>query len=99
MSKNSQYAAWSKACQSPSFPYTSMPAYAAIPLFPCLFYLRVWTLSIALITTIVIWYMSKKGYTLSWFALRLRGILAGNRYTSRPTIYIRRLSRRDWTNF
>lgn len=76
-----------------------MPAYAAIPLFPCLFYLRVWTIALAFIITMVVWYMSRKGYTLNWFAQRIKGMLAGNRYSSRPIVYIRRMSRRHWDDF
>ena len=76
-----------------------MPAYAAIPIFPCLFYLRLWTLGGATIIMLVIWYMSRKGYTLSWFIRRAKGLLAGNRYASRPIVYIRRMSRRNWDDF
>lgn len=93
------YAAWTRTSLSPCFPYTSMPAYASIPIVPCLFYLRIWTVSIAIITTFIIWYMSRKGYTFKWFILRLKGLLAGNRYASRPTVYVRRMSRRNWDGF
>lgn len=97
--KESQYAFWAKSSQSPCFPYTSMPAYAVMPLFPCLFYLRLWTLIIAVIAVGLIWYMSNKGYTLTWLGLRLKGRLAGNRYSSRPPTHVKRFSRADWRYF
>lgn len=101
MSKNtsfleSQYAYWTRTGLSVCFPYTSIPAYASLPLFPCLFYMRTWTLSLSVLLVGLIWFMSKKGYTLTWVSYRLKGKVVGNRYTARPKTYLRRFSMRDW---
>lgn len=96
MSNKEQYASWTRSSLNPCFPYTSMPAYAVIPLVPVIFHMRLWTIGIAVIGMLTIWQMSRKGYTLTWLMLRIRGKIAGNRYSARPAVYIRRFSRRDW---
>ena len=93
---DSQYAYWTRTGMGICFPYTSIPAYAVLPLLPCLFYLRLTSIVLAMITVLLIWIMSRKGYTLTWLMYRIRGRMAGNRYSSRPVTYIRRFSLRNW---
>lgn len=85
-------AAWVGTGYPAAFPYTSMPAYTAFPLVPCLFYARGWTLGLALVCTLVVWYMTKKGHTIFWIYNRLKGRLHGNRLAARPVWFIRRFA-------
>jgi len=83
---------WVKTADSAAFPFTSMPAYSALPLFLCLIHIRIWTLSLAIASTVVSFYMAKKGLSFLWLYSRLRGKLHGNRVSSRPIWHIRRFS-------
>lgn len=91
-------ATWTRTALSVGFPYTSMPAYTAIPFLPCLFYMRLWTLGAALVFTLLIWRMTAKGRNLTWLINRLKGRLHGNRLSARPIWYVRRFcSLSDYT--
>ena len=72
------------------FPFTSMPAYTAIPMFPVLFYARLSTVIFALVATAAVWYMTSKGYNLMWLINRIKGKLGGNVISARPAWFIRR---------
>lgn len=85
-------ATWTKTGEHTGFPYTSMPAYSALPLIPCLFYLRVSTFLFACFSMLIVWHMSKKGYTPKWLINRLKGKMIGNRISARPIWHIRRFS-------
>lgn len=86
----STYAYWTRTSLGVCFPYTSMPAYALFPIVPAMLHLRLYTIVIALISVLVIWFMSKRGYTLTWFFYRLRSKLVNGHYQSRPQVVIRR---------
>ena len=83
---------WVKTGEAVGLPFTSMPAYAAFPMLPCLFYARTTTVVFAFICTLAIAYMSKKGYSLTWLINRLRGQLHGGRISARNVWVIRRYS-------
>jgi len=83
-------ALWTRTAESAGFPYTSMPAYTVLPMVPCLFYMRLWTLGLAFFCTLFVWRMTVKGRTLTWMFNRLRGRLHGNRLSARPVWVIRR---------
>ena len=85
-------ASWVRSAESAAFPFTSMPAYTVIPMMPCLVYMRLWTVGLAFVLTVITWYMSKKGYTIIWMFNRFMGRLNGNRISARPTWFIRRFS-------
>lgn len=85
-------ATWTRTAYHAALPYTSLPAYAAFPLFPLLFYSRLWTVAIAFVCVFSLWYMDKKGYNASWIINRLKGKLNGNRVSARPTWFLRRRS-------
>ncbi len=86
---------WVKTGDHAGFPFTKIPAYVAIPMLPCLVHLRLWTAGLALFCTFIVWYMDKKGYTLTWLINRMRGRMIGNRISARPTWFIRRFSYLD----
>jgi hypothetical protein len=83
---------WVRTGEAVAFPFTSMPAYTAIPMIPCLFYARLSTLCFALVATMLTWYFTKKGYTLMWGLNRFKGRLCGNRISTRSIWVIRRYS-------
>jgi len=83
---------WVRTADPAAFPFTSMPAYTVIPMMPCLFFMRLWTVALAFLSTIVFWYMARKGYTLIWMVNRVSGKLHGNRLSARPIWFIRRFS-------
>ncbi len=83
---------WVRTGESMGFPFTSMPAYTSIPMIPVLFYARMSTIIIALLTTMLVWYLTSKGYTLLWLLNRIKGRLHGNSISARPIWFIRRFS-------
>lgn len=83
---------WAKTGDHAGFPFTRLPAYVVIPMLPCLVYLRTWTLGIAILCTLIVIYMDKKGYSIMWIVNRLKGKMIGNRVSARPIWYIRRFS-------
>lgn len=86
---------WTRTGESVGFPFTSMPAYTAIPMMPCLVYARPLTITIAFLATMGVWYMTSKGYNMSWLLNRIKGRLCGNRISARPVWFIRRFSHLD----
>lgn len=85
-------ARWVKTGETVGLPFSSLPAYAAIPIAPCLVYARTSTIVITVICTVFIGVISKKGYTLGWVINRLRGRLHGGRISARGIWVIRRFS-------
>lgn len=85
-------ARWVKTGETVGLPFSSLPAYAAIPIIPCFFYARTITLVIAVLCTVFIGVISSKGYTLGWVVNRLRGRLHGGRISARGIWVIRRYS-------
>lgn len=83
---------WVKTGENAGFPFTKMPAYAALPFIPCLFHLRLWTILFALVSTAIVYFMHRKGYTILWIIRRVKGKMIGNRVSARPAWHIRRFS-------
>jgi hypothetical protein len=54
--------------------------------------MRTWTFSVLALAVVGIWYMTSKGYTLSWCMRRLGSVLRGDGYSARPVWFIRRFS-------
>lgn len=85
-------ASWVKTADHAGFPFTRLPAHVAIPMLPCLMHFRLWTVGIAAGFTLLVWYMDRKGYTLTWAARRISGRLIGNRVSARSMWWLRRTS-------
>ncbi|WP_342051237.1 MULTISPECIES: IcmT/TraK family protein [unclassified Cupriavidus] len=84
---------WVKSAESTGLPFTSIPAYCSFPMLLAMVHLRLWTISLAVIMTVGVWWLQRKGYTMSWMARRARSKLRGERVTARPIWHVRRFSR------
>jgi intracellular multiplication protein IcmT len=84
---------WVRSAESTGLPFTSIPAYCSFPMLVCLFYARIWTVALAITVTLVVWWLQRKGYTVSWMIRRARSKMRGERVSARPIWYIRRFCR------
>lgn len=84
---------WVRSAESVGLPFTSIPAYCSFPMLVCLFYARLLTIGFAVIMTLVVWWLQRKGYTLGWMVRRARSKLRGERVSARPIWHVRRFSR------
>ena len=83
-------AQWTPSAEGVTLPGTRLPAYVVLPYLVCLVYVPF--LPYALVSTLVVWWMTKKGYDSYWVLRRIMGKLHGNRISSRPIWVIRRFA-------